>query len=39
MHCTKFRDEASRKMLEEVDIDNITPLEAMNIKMMKNEIE
>ncbi|HMS34525.1 MAG TPA: DNA mismatch repair protein MutS [Ignavibacteria bacterium] len=28
---TEFRDEALRKMMDEVDINNITPLEAINI--------
>ncbi len=37
---TEFRDEALRKMLDEVDINNITPLEAMNIlKKMKDDVK
>jgi len=37
---TEFRDEALRKLLDEVDIDNITPLEAMNIlKRMKDDLK
>ena len=36
---TEFRDEALRKMLDEVDINNITPMEAMNIlKKMKDDV-
>lgn len=35
---TEFKDEALRKLLEEVDINNITPLEAMSIlKKMKDD--
>ena len=37
---TEFRDEALRKMLNEVDINNITPMEAMNIlKKMKDDVK
>ncbi len=37
---TEFRDEALRKMLEEVDINNITPLDAMNVlKKMKDDLK
>ena len=37
---TEFRDEALRKMLDEVDINNITPMEAMNIlKKMKDDVK
>ena len=37
---TEFRDEALRKMLEEVDINNITPLEAINIlKKIKDDLK
>ena len=37
---TEFRDEAIRKMIEEVDINNITPMEAMNIlKRMKDDLK
>lgn len=37
---TEFRDEALRKLLDEVDIDNITPMEAMNIlKKVKDELK
>ncbi|MEO8211351.1 MAG: DNA mismatch repair protein MutS, partial [bacterium] len=37
---TEFKDEALRKLLDEVDIDNITPLEAMNIlKKMKDDVK
>ena len=36
---TEFRDEALRKMIDEVDINNITPMEAMNIlKKMKDDV-
>jgi len=36
---TEFRDEALRKMIDEVDINNITPVEAMNIlKRMKDDL-
>ena len=36
---TEFRDEALRKLLEDVDINNITPLEAINIlKKIKDEL-
>ncbi|MEO8665647.1 MAG: DNA mismatch repair protein MutS [Ignavibacteria bacterium] len=36
---TEFRDEALRKLVNEVDIDNITPVEAMNIlKKIKDEL-
>ncbi len=35
---TEFKDEALRKLLDETDINNITPLEAMSIlKKMKDE--
>jgi DNA mismatch repair protein MutS len=37
---TEFKDEALRKLLEEVDINNITPLEAMSIlKKMKDDVK
>lgn len=37
---TEFRDEALRKMLDEVDINNITPLDAMNVlKKMKDDVK
>lgn len=37
---TEFRDEALRKLLENVDINNITPLEALNIlKKIKDELK
>lgn len=37
---TEFRDEALRKLLENVDINNITPLEAINIlKKIKDELK
>ncbi|MEO6695549.1 MAG: DNA mismatch repair protein MutS [Ignavibacteria bacterium] len=37
---TEFKDEAMRKMLNEVDLNNITPLEAMNIlKKVKDELK
>ena len=37
---TEFRDEALRKMLEDIDINNITPMEAMNLlKRMKDELK
>ncbi|MDZ4713083.1 MAG: DNA mismatch repair protein MutS [bacterium] len=37
---TEFRDETLRKMMQEVDIDNITPLEAINIlKKVKDELK
>ncbi len=36
---TEFRDEALRKLMEDVDINNITPLEAINIlKKIKDEL-
>jgi len=36
---TEFRDEALRKLIDDVDINNITPIEAMNIlKRMKDEV-
>lgn len=36
---TEFKDEALRKLLEDVDINNITPLEAMSIlKRMKDDV-
>lgn len=36
---TEFKDESLRKLLEEVDINNITPLDAMSIlKKMKDEM-
>ncbi len=36
---TEFRDEALRKLIDEVDINNITPMEAMNIlKRMKDDL-
>ncbi|MCY7362622.1 MAG: DNA mismatch repair protein MutS, partial [Ignavibacteria bacterium] len=36
---TEFRDENLRKLLSEVDIDNITPLDAINIlKKIKDEL-
>lgn len=36
---TEFRDETMRKLLEEIDIDNITPLEAINLlKKIKDEL-
>ncbi|MEP7145498.1 MAG: DNA mismatch repair protein MutS, partial [bacterium] len=37
---TEFRDEALRKLIDEVDIDNITPLDAINIlKRMKDDLK
>jgi DNA mismatch repair protein MutS len=37
---TEFKDEALRKLVGEVDIDNITPVEAMNIlKKVKDELK
>ncbi|HMS65808.1 MAG TPA: DNA mismatch repair protein MutS [Ignavibacteria bacterium] len=37
---TEFRDEALRKMLEEVDLNVITPIDAMNIlKKMKDDVK
>lgn len=37
---TEFRDEALRRLLEDVDINNITPLEAMNLlKKVKDELK
>jgi len=37
---TEFKDEALRKLLGEVDINNITPVEAMNIlKKVKDELK
>jgi len=37
---TEFRDEALRKLVEQVDINNITPLEAINIlKKIKDELK
>jgi len=37
---TEFKDEALRKLVGEVDIDNITPVEAMNIlKRVKDELK
>lgn len=37
---TEFRDEALRKLLENIDINNITPLEALNIlKKIKDELK
>jgi DNA mismatch repair protein MutS len=37
---TEFRDEALRKMMDEVDINNITPLEAINIlKKIKDDLK
>jgi len=36
---TEFRDEALRKMIDEVDINNITPIEAMNmLKKIKEDL-
>ncbi|MBS1518654.1 MAG: DNA mismatch repair protein MutS [Bacteroidetes bacterium] len=36
---TEFKDEALRKMISEIDIENITPLEALNLlKKLKDEI-
>lgn len=37
---TEFRDETLRKLVEDVDINNITPLEAINIlKKIKDELK
>lgn len=37
---TEFRDEALRKTLEDIDINNITPMEAMNLlKRLKDELK
>ncbi len=37
---TEFRDEALRKMMEDIDINNITPMEAMNLlKRLKDELK
>jgi len=36
---TEFRDEALRKMIDEVDLNNITPIEAMNmLKKIKEDL-
>ena len=36
---TEFRDEALRKMIDDVDINNITPIEAMNmLKKIKEDL-
>lgn len=37
---TEFRDEALRKLVDEIDINNMTPLEAINIlKKIKDELK
>lgn len=37
---TEFKDEALRKLVGAVDIDNITPMEAMNIlKKVRDELK